>query len=129
MNPSAEIFDAVYAKCLEVTPNVYDFVRTTGDRADRPYPYIYVGESTTIDSLTKTQINGEVVQTVHFWALREQRSQLNDLMAMIQAEVRKIDRTANYRVAVRRVNPELIPDNTEPVPMLHGVLDFELYFS
>lgn len=129
MSPLGEVFDAVYTKCLEATSDVYDYVKPKGDGEDRPYPYIYVGEATLIDSLTKTQVNGQIVQTVHFWALREQRRELNDLMAMTQQEIRKLDRTPNYRVTVRRVNPEIIPDNNSNQPLLHGVLDFEIYFS
>lgn len=129
MNPYGEIFDEVFKACLKVHPNVFDYVKPMAEREDRPYPFIYVGESITVDEPTKDKINGVTSQTVHVYELLERRQSLYTLMAQIATQVRKIENTAHYRLRVRYSNPQVLDDNTESVPLLHGILEFEIHFS
>lgn len=129
MNPYGEIFNGVFKACLRVHPDVFDYVQPKGGREDIPFPFVYVGEAITSDELTKDKINGTTVQTVHVYSLLEQRSTLYTLMDEITTEVRNLKNTDHYRLSVRYVNPEVLNDYTGSVPLLHGILDFEIHFS
>lgn len=129
MNPYGEIFDEVFKACLKVTEDVYDYVEPKGELGDRPFPHIFIGESMTVDDIYKDKINGNTSQTIHFWATLEQRRTLYSLMGRTQSEVRKMARTNNFKLSVRDMNPQVLTDNSTSVPLLHGILEVDVYFS
>ena len=92
-----------------------------------PYPFVYLGDSQTVDDYgNKSFIGGHVYQTVHVWHDDpKKRGTQSKIMAEIKDIARHIRDTKSYHWSIRNINQQVIPDTTTSQPLLHGVLDLE----
>lgn len=99
---------------------------------DTPYPFIYLAENYMTDVRTKSKLNGRVVQTIHVWHNSPtKRGTASTILSDIKNIIRALehDGTANYGWIVQNVTQRILTDNTTKTPLLHGILEVELYFS
>lgn len=97
-----------------------------------PYPFIYLAENYSTDVRTKSKLNGRVVQTIHVWHNSPMKRGTASLMMLgIKDIIRTIehDGTTNYGWIIQDVTQRILTDNTTKTPLLHGILEVELYFS
>lgn len=97
-----------------------------------PYPFIYLAENYSTDVRTKSKLNGRVVQTIHVWHNSPMKRGTASLMMLgIKDIIRTIehDGTTNYGWIIQDVTQRILNDNTTKTPLLHGILEVELYFS
>lgn len=78
MTPNHAIFRHIFAECLKVTDRTFDYLPDAATQ----YPFIYIGESDGRDE-TNFDLFGNATQTVHIYATRTQRSELDELTASI----------------------------------------------
>ena len=127
MDPQQEIFTRIKRDLERFGYDVYDGILPP---EGTPYPFVYLGDTTSDDRLTKTQINGVVYQTIHVWSnTPKNRGTVSEMLSEIKRLCRIISETHNFSWSVRNVLQRIIPDNTTGTPLLHGVLEIEFYFS
>lgn len=127
MDPQQEIFTRIKRDLERFGYDVYDGILPP---EGAPYPFVYLGDTTSDDRLTKTQINGVVYQTIHVWSnTPKNRGTVSEMLSEIKRLCRIISETHNFSWSVRNVSQRIIPDNTTGTPLLHGVLEIEFYFS
>lgn len=127
MDPQQEIFTRIKRDLERFGYDVYDGILPP---EGTPYPFVYLGDTTSDDRLTKTQINGVVYQTIHVWSnTPKNRGTVSEMLSEIKRLCRIISETHNFSWSVRNVSQRIIPDNTTGTPLLHGVLEIEFYFS
>lgn len=127
MDPQQEIFTRIKRDLERFGYDVYDGILPP---EGTPYPFVYLGDTTSDDRPTKTQINGVVYQTIHVWSnTPKNRGTVSEMLSEIKRLCRIISETHNFSWSVRNVSQRIIPDNTTGTPLLHGVLEIEFYFS
>ena len=123
MTPAFEIFKHVFAVCLDINDKTFDYLPD----ADTTYPFFYVGESTTSDA-DNLEIYGECTQTVHIYALRTDRANLEEFTAKLLDALRSQNTASEYYVNFKNCTPQDIPDNTDVQPLIHRVLDIRFSY-
>ena len=78
MTPNHAIFRLVFAEGLKVTDRTFDYLPDTGTQ----YPFIYVGESSNANE-TNFDLFGNATQTIHIYATRRQRAELDNLTSLL----------------------------------------------
>lgn len=128
MDPQQELFTELRTRLLRLYPgHVYDGALPD---ASTPYPFIYLGESTTDDDENKSAVFGEVTQSVHVWmADVKKRGTLSSMMLDVKKAARAINRTKNFQWQVSGVHQTILPDKTTKTPLLHGVVEMTFSFS
>ena len=78
MTPNHAIFRLVFAEGLKVTDRTFDYLPDAGTQ----YPFIYVGESSNANE-TNFDLFGNATQTIHIYATRMQRAELDNLTSLL----------------------------------------------
>lgn len=92
-----------------------------------PYPFIYLGDSQTVDIRRKQVIQGTVYQTIHVWHNRaDQRGTVSAMLLDIKTVCRELEHNSGWLVA--ECSSQILPDNTTDVPLLHGVIELGFRF-
>lgn len=123
MTPTHAIFRQVFSICKSVM-DTYDFLPD----AQAKYPFCYVGEQ-----LESPNINfdmyGECTQTFHIYAIRKQRSDIDNLSSLILDNLRKQNTSFKYHIKYINHNLQTINDNTDVQPLLHMVIDVRFSYT
>ena len=127
LDPQQALFISVRKALLELYPDsVYDGAIPS---SETPYPFIYLGEFNQIDRETKSVIMGYIPVTIHVWHCRpEQRGTVSAMNLAIKTILRKVIHK-DYAFQARNVQSRIIPDNTTSTPLIHGIVEAEVYFS
>ena len=123
INPQQEIFNEVYNISSGII-DTYDYLPD-----DVAYPFAFIGEQQTIDDPNKSAVFGNVIQTIHFYGLANKRASLVNAMNELKAECRKLNATPNFNIGVRRINEQVLPDNSTNTSLNHGILEIEFKFN
>lgn len=123
MTPNFAIFKHVFAACLAITDKTFDYLPD----ADTAYPFFYVGESSATEE-DNIELYGECTQTVHIYALRTDRNNLDELTAKLLDALRSQNTASEYHVNFKDCKPQDIPDNTDVQPLIHRVLDIRFSY-
>ena len=98
--------------------------------AGTPYPFIYLGDFQQTDTANKSAVFGSVYPTIHVWHNNvKQRGTVSKMMLDVKTEMRDIEHTMNFAWGVRGVTARIMADNTTKMPLLHGVVEAEAFFS
>lgn len=126
MSPQQEIFTAIRGICTTLGYTVYDYLPPDGTA----YPFVFVGEQFSNDQANKSAVFGTVNQTVHIYHNDyKKRGTTTTMMDAIKAEVRKLASTPHFRIRVKNISDQVLPDNTTATPLLHGVIEIEMKFN
>ena len=127
LEPQQALFISVRRALLELYPDsVYD-----GEipGPDMSYPFTYLGEFNQEDRETKSTIIGFIPVTIHNWHCRvDQRGTVSARNLAVKTVLRKVI-SDDYSFHVRNVKSRIIPDDTTSTPLLHGIVEAEVYFS
>lgn len=126
-DPQQELFTELLIRLRAEGLSVYD-----GELPpeETPYPFVFMGDCQQVDSDTKTQVIGNVFQTVHVWHNKaRKRGTVSQMLATIRRISRSISHTENFAWNVRNLSQRLILDNTTKIPLIHGIVEIEFYFS
>lgn len=127
LEPQQALFISVRRALLELYPDsVYD-----GEipGPDTSYPFTYLGEFNQEDRETKSTIIGFIPVTIHNWHCRvDQRGTVSARNLAVKTVLRKVI-SDDYSFHVRNVKSRIIPDDTTSTPLLHGIVEAEVYFS
>ena len=126
LDPQQALFTAVRKKLLEAYPgSVYD-----GEMPgpDTPYPFIYLGEFGQEDTETKSVIIGYCPVTIHVWHSRaDQRGTVSAMSLAVKTVLRQVVHN-DYSFHAKNVRSRIAPDNTTTTPLLHGIVEAQVYF-
>lgn len=127
MEPQQALFTSVRKKLLESYPDsVYDGAIPG---PDTPYPFIYLGEFNQADRETKSVVIGYIPVTIHTWHCRpDQRGTVSAMNLAVKTVLRKVIHK-DYAFHARNVQSRIIPDSTTSTPLLHGIVEAEVYFT
>lgn len=123
MTPNHELFRLIY-KLGEAREKTFDFLPDAGTQ----YPFIYIGENTAQEA-QNNDLLGTVGQTVHIYAERSQRADLDDISAYLETLVKNISGKWEYNLKHISTDKQVMPDNTDVQPLLHVVLDFSFTYT
>ncbi|HEM3173031.1 TPA: hypothetical protein U0921_000810 [Streptococcus suis] len=124
MTPNHAIFRHVFAEGQKVTDRTFDYLPDAGTQ----YPFIYVGESSNTDE-TNFDLFGNATQTVHIYATRTQRSELDNLTSLLLNSLRTSRAAYDYAINFVSCNQKDAPDNTDVQPLIHRVLDISFSYN
>lgn len=124
MTPNHAIFRHVFAEGQKVTDRTFDYLPDAGTQ----YPFIYVGESSNTDE-TNFDLFGNAIQTVHIYATRTQRAELDNLTSGLLNVLRGSRGAYDYAINFVSCNQQDAPDNTDVQPLIHRVLDISFSYN
>lgn len=124
MTPNHAIFRHVFAEGLKVTDRTFDYLPDTGTQ----YPFIYVGESSNANE-TNFDLFGNATQTIHIYATRRQRAELDNLTSLLLNALRDSCGAYDYAINFVSCNQQDAPDNTDVQPLIHRVLDISFFYN
>ncbi len=124
MTPNHAIFRYVFAESQKVTDRTFDYLPDAGTQ----YPFIYVGESSNTDE-TNFDLFGNASQTVHIYATRTQRAELDNLTSLLLNALRGSRGAYDYAINFVSCNQQDAPDNTDVQPLIHRVLDISFSYN
>lgn len=127
LEPQQALFIAMRKALKEIYPDsVYDGAIPG---LETPYPFTYLGEFNQVDQETKSTIIGYIPVTIHNWHNRPDQRGVVSARNMAVKEVLRKAAHPDYAFHARNVTSRIIPDNTTAVPLLHGIVEAEIYFS
>ena len=124
MTPNHAIFRHVFGQALKVTDRTFDYLPD----AETQYPFIYVGENFNADE-TNFDLFGSANQTVHIYATRTQRAELDNLTSLLLNALRVSRGACEYAINFASCNQQDAPDNTDVQPLIHRVLDISFSYN
>ncbi len=124
MTPNHAIFRLVFAEGLKVTDRTFDYLPDAGTQ----YPFIYVGESSNVNE-TNFDLFGNATQTIHIYATRRQRAELDNLTSLLLNALRGSCGAYDYAINFVSCNQQDAPDNTDIQPLIHRVLDISFFYN
>ena len=124
MTPNHAIFRHVFGQALKVTDRTFDYLPDAGTK----YPFIYVGESSNTDE-TNFDLFGNASQTVHIYAKRTQRTEMDNLTSSLLNALRSSRGAYDYAINFVSCNQQDAPDNTDVQPLIHRVLDISFNYN
>ena len=124
MTPNHAIFRHVFGQALKVTDRTFDYLPDAGTQ----YPFIYVAESSNADE-TNVDLFGNAAQTVHIYATRTQRAELDNLTSLFLNALRSSRGAYDYAINFVSCNQQDAPDNTDVQPLIHRVLDISFSYN
>lgn len=124
MTPNHAIFRLVFAEGLKVTDRTFDYLPDAGTQ----YPFIYVGESSNANE-TNFDLFGNATQTIHIYATRRQRAELDNLTSLLLNALRGSCGAYDYAINFVSCNQQDAPDNTDIQPLIHRVLDISFFYN
>lgn len=127
MDPQQELFSELLVRIKELGYDVYDgFLPPEGTS----YPFIYLADSQQSDRNTKTEVIGEVFQTIHFWNnTPKKRGTVSKMILDVKTICRALEHTSSFSWFVKNMNQRIITDSTTKQPLMHGILEVEFSFS
>ena len=127
MDPQQELFTALLTALRNAGYDVYDgHLPAEGT----PYPFIYLADSSTNETLTKPYVIGEVTQSIHVYHNNVlKRGTVSVILLDIKNIARAIETTANFGWTLLEVNQTMLPDDTTDQPLLHGVIEARYKFT
>lgn len=124
MTPNHAVFRHVFAESLKVTGRTFDYLPDAGTQ----YPFIYIGESDGSDEVN-FDLLGNVTQTVHIYATRTQRAELDNLTSLLLNSLRASRMAFEYAISYQSCNQQDTPDNTDVQPLIHRILDISFFYN
>lgn len=124
MTPNHAIFRHVFSESLKVSDRTFDYLPNAGTQ----YPFIYIGESNSMDGMN-FDLLGDFNQTVHIYAERTQRAELDELTSSLLNLLRMSSRAQNYAISFLSYKQQDAPDNTDVLPLIHRVLDISFSYN
>lgn len=119
MEPQQQLFTRLRKALPELGYDVYD-----GDLPPDgvPYPFIYLGENETIDSLRKDAVQGTVYQTIHVYSNDiRRRGTMSHILFAVKTVLRQIEADGGW--CMESCNTQIMPDTTTSEPLLHGIIE------
>ena len=92
------------------------------------YPFVYIGENANTDE-TNFDLFGNASQTVHIYATRTQRAELDNLTSVLLNALRGSRGAYDYAINFVSCNQQDAPDNTDVQPLIHRVLDISFTYN
>lgn len=124
MTPNHAIFRLVFSEALQVTDKTFDYLPA----AETQYPFIYVGENTNSET-NNLDLLGNATQTVHIYATRRQRAELDELTSQLLNKLKTARMGFEYAVQFQACHQQDAPDNTDVQPLIHRVLDISFNYN
>lgn len=124
MTPNHAIFRKVFSESLKVTDRTFDYLPD----AETKYPFIFIGETSNTDE-TNLDLFGNAVQTIHLYATRTQRAELDELTAKLLNTLKSSRMAFEYAISYQSCNQQDASDNTDVQPLIHRVLDISFSYN
>ena len=123
MTPNNAIFRSLFSIFSKIG-SVFDYLPD----AQTKYPFIFIGASSN-NLIPNLDYYGSARQTVHIYAKRTQRSQLDMLVTNVHNEALKLHKSYGYHFDLTGYTENLIIDNSDAQQLLHCVIDLTYTFT
>lgn len=126
-SPQQQIFDEIFTLSMSLGFDTYEYLPAEGIS----YPFVFVGEQFSNDKRTKRHLYGEVIQSVHIYAILKtsdqpqgiNRVEITDMIERLKEAMRSIRRTDGFYVRPHLFEDQTLLDTTTNVTLLHGVVE------
>lgn len=87
-----------------------------------PYPFIYLGDCQSVDTIYKDCYGDTIYQTVDVWHNDpKKRGTLSAIIADVKSVCRGME--DNYGWLLTSCSYQILPDNTTSEPLMHGIVN------
>ena len=119
MDPQQMLFSKLL---VELRAKGYDVYDGALPPENTPYPFIYLGDSQTVDAARKGAVQGTVFQTIHIWHDNlKKRGDLSAMILAVKGTCREIENTTGWLLS--ECSTQILPDTTTRTPLLHAVIE------
>lgn len=123
MSPTEAVFRELFEVCRGIGPT-FDYLPETNEKL----PFVFVGESmNTVNQ--NSDLFGRVTQTIHVYGKRTQRKQIGEYMAKIHDKLLVLEGKHGYSIQLTNYFEQMIPDNSDVTPLLHGIMDITITYT
>lgn len=92
-----------------------------------PYPFIYLGDSQTVDENRKQAVQGTVYQTIHIWHDNvRQRGTLSAMVLGVKTVCRQLENKSGW--LLDECSCQILPDDTTNNRLMHAVIEVGFRF-
>lgn len=92
-----------------------------------PYPFIYLGDSQTVDENRKQAVQGTVYQTIHIWHDNvRQRGTLSAMVLDVKTVCRQLENKSRW--LLDECSCQILPDDTTNNRLMHAVIEVGFRF-
>ena len=127
IDPQQALFGAVREKLKEIYPDsVYDEELPP---EGTPYPFTYLGDFDQYDIENKSIIMGRIAVTIHNWHSRADKRGIVSARNLAVKNILRDVTHKDYAFHARNVVSRITTDNTTSTPLVHGIVEAEIYFS
>lgn len=127
MDAQQELFTELLLKIKELGYDVYDGFLPP---EDTQYPFVYMGDCSQNDASSKTDVFGNVYQTIHVWCDNPRnRGTVSKMLMNIKEVCMGLEHTERYAWLLQNATQRILPDTTTKTPLLHGILEVTYKFS
>lgn len=125
--PSQQIYDAIYAKAVELGYKVYPY----NPDASATYPFVVIGDTQLVPFATKTMLLGRVFIDISVWGLHSKRKTVSDMTNELYKTIRLIKTTDSlfWSVDDNASTIRMITDTSTNTPLYRGLLQLEIQFN
>lgn len=123
MTPQHAMFRTVFGICSQIE-KTFDYLPD----AKTKYPFIYIGDAYDNQRINHDVI-GEMLQTVHIYGLRTQRSEIDKIVTKLHDEMMILRQSNGYGFHVKGFSYQSTHDNTDVQPLIHGIIDITYTYS
>lgn len=131
MSPEQELFDYFFAKCLELTDQVYDWLPPE-DQAGLKYPFIHVGQVSTVSEGTKLSMGGQYDIVISAWGTLKNRLEVVELAQKIYRMAVGSFKTEHYRFfgAFNQQQKQILNDTSVPnIVFVRGMCTLRVHLN
>lgn len=124
-SPDQQIYDELFKISLKLGYDTYNYLPPEGTE----YPFVFIGEQISTDSVNKTMVIGEVMQRIHVYGDKDKRRQVTDMMNNLIYQIRKITHTDTFYISIKSLRKQILLDTSTNETLLHGLIEIDFKFN
>jgi len=125
ISPQQQLFNAIYIASLELGYDTFDYLPPSS----QSLPFVHMAEQFSQDRFTKTNIFGDVQQTINIYHEYTQRAELDKMVLKLKKELRKIKKTNDFEWTLRELSDQIIDDKTDNIPLKRAIIEVNYTFN
>ena len=124
MEPQQMLFTSLLVGLREKGYDVYDGALPPEGTA---YPFIYMGDSQTVDVNRKAERQGNISQTIHIYHNdTDERGTLSAMILNVKRICWELEQKSGWLLS--ECDSRILPDDTTSTPLLHAIINLGFKF-
>ena len=124
-SPDQQIYDELFKISLKLGYDTYNYLPPEGTE----YPFVFIGEQISTDTVNKTMVTGEVMQRIHVYGDKDKRRRVTNMMNNLIYQIRKITHTDTFYISIKSLRKQILLDTSTNETLLHGLIEIDFKFN